>query len=71
MRNVCVIAGGQSQWGIRQATQRDMIQEAGKACFNDNPAVKNKDIDGFIVGACYAVTTFTRSPKSAKRGCES
>ncbi|MFZ5649258.1 MAG: thiolase family protein [Bacillota bacterium] len=53
MRNVCVIAGGQSLWGVRNATQRDMFQEAGKACFDDNPAVTNKDIDGIIVGSAY------------------
>ncbi|SEM51136.1 acetyl-CoA C-acetyltransferase [Syntrophus gentianae] len=53
MRNVCVIAGGQNLWGVRQANEREMIQEAGKACFEDNPAVSNKDIDGFIVGACH------------------
>jgi len=53
MRNVCVIAGGQSVWGMRQATERDMFQEAGKACFADNPAVTNKDIDGLIVGSAY------------------
>ncbi len=53
MRNVCIIAGGQSQWGVRNATQRDMFQEAGKACFDDNPAVTNKDIDGLIVGSAY------------------
>ncbi len=53
MRNVCVIAGGQSHWGVRKATQRDMFQEAGKACFDDNPAVTNKDIDGIIVGSAY------------------
>lgn len=53
MRNVCVIAGGQSYWGVRQATQRDVFQEAGKACFEDNKAVTNKDIDGLIVGSAY------------------
>ncbi|MFZ5632473.1 MAG: thiolase family protein [Bacillota bacterium] len=53
MRNVCIIAGGQSQWGVRKATQRDMFQEAGKACFEDNPAVTNRDIDGIIVGSAY------------------
>lgn len=53
MRNVCVIAGGQSLWGVRKATERDMFQEAGKACFQDNPAVSNKDIDGIIVGSAY------------------
>lgn len=53
MRNVCIIAGGQSQWGVRQATLRDMFQEAAKACFADNPVVTNKDIDGLIVGSAY------------------
>jgi len=53
MRNVCAIAGGQSVWGMRHATERDMFQEAGKAAFEDNPAVTNKDIDGLIVGSAY------------------
>ncbi|MHB8917663.1 MAG: thiolase C-terminal domain-containing protein [Desulfocucumaceae bacterium] len=53
MRNVCVITGGQSRWGVRKATQRDMFQEAAKACFEDNPAVSNKDIDGLIVGSAF------------------
>lgn len=52
-RNVCIIAGGQSEWGVRQATQRDLFQEAGKACFDSNKAVTNKDIDGLIVGSAY------------------
>ncbi|MEW6424145.1 MAG: thiolase family protein [Bacillota bacterium] len=53
MRNVCIIAGGQSEWGVRQANLRDMFQEAAKACFADNPAVTPKDIDGLIVGSAY------------------
>ena len=53
MRNVCIIAGGMSQWGIREASLRDMFQEAGKACFEDNKAVTNKDIDGLIVASAY------------------
>lgn len=53
MRNVCIIAGGMSQWGVREATLRDMFQEAGKACFDDNKAVTNKDIDGLIVASAY------------------
>lgn len=52
-RNVCIIAGGMSQWGVREASLRDMFQEAGKACFEDNPAVTNKDIDGLIVASAY------------------
>jgi len=53
MRNVCVIAGGQSVWGLRRATQRDLFQEAGKACFEDNNIITNKDIDGLIVASAY------------------
>ena len=49
MRKVCVIAGGQSVWGQRpDVTMRDLIQEGAKACFDDNKAVKPKDVDGLI-----------------------
>lgn len=52
-RNVCIIAGGMSYWGVREASLRDLFQEAGKACFDDNPAVTNKEIDGLIVASAY------------------
>ena len=45
-----MIAGGQSEWGMRPANFRDMIQEAAKACFEDNKAITHKDVDGLIVG---------------------
>ena len=32
-RNVCLIAGGMSHWGVREASERDLFQEAAKACF--------------------------------------
>ncbi|OAT85249.1 thiolase C-terminal domain-containing protein [Desulfotomaculum copahuensis] len=51
MRNVCVIAGGQSTWGLRRASQRDLFQEAGKACFDSNDLISNKNIDGLIVAS--------------------
>lgn len=53
MRNVCVIAGGMCKWGVREATLRDMFQEAGKACFEDNKAIANKNIDGLILASAY------------------
>lgn len=52
-RNVCIIAGGMSHWGVRQATQRDLFQEAGKACFDNIPTLSNKDVDGLIVASAY------------------
>ncbi len=56
-RNVCVIAGGMSKWGIRNGNQRDFYQEAGKACHEDNPAVNPKDIDGLLVASAYTERT--------------
>jgi acetyl-CoA C-acetyltransferase len=53
MRNVCVIAGGMCKWGAREASQRDLFQEAGKACFDDNPAITNKDVDGLIAASSF------------------
>lgn len=53
MRKVCVIAGGMCKWGVRNASQRDMFQEAARACFLDNPGVSNKDVDGLIVSSAY------------------
>jgi acetyl-CoA C-acetyltransferase len=52
-RNVCIIAGGMSHWGVREASQRDVFQEAGKACFENIPALSNKDVDGLIVASAY------------------
>lgn len=52
-RKVCVIAAGMSPWGVREATQRDVFQEAAKACFDDNKSVTNKDIDGLLVASAY------------------
>src|SRR3990172_11824550 len=53
-RNACIVGGGQSKWGIREAHLVDLFQEAGKACLDDIPALKPKDIDGLIVATSYA-----------------
>ena len=52
-RHVCIIGGGMSKWGVRQASARDMYQEAGKACFEDIPNITNKDVDGIIVASAF------------------
>jgi acetyl-CoA C-acetyltransferase len=56
-RNVCVIAGGMSKWGVRDGSQRDFFQEAAKACYDDNPRLKPKDIDGLLVASAYTERT--------------
>jgi acetyl-CoA C-acetyltransferase len=56
-RNVCIIAGGMSKWGVREGSQRDFFQEAAKACHDDNPQLKPKDIDGLLVASAYTERT--------------
>ncbi len=53
-RNACIIAGGMCRWGVREASLIDVAQEAGKACLDDIPALKPKDIDGFLFASSYA-----------------
>ena len=52
-RNVCVIAGGMTKWGVREASLVDMTQEAAKACLDEVPALKRKDIDGLLFASSY------------------
>ncbi len=56
-RNVCVIAGGMSKWGVREGSQRDFFQEAAKACYDDNPQLNPKEIDGLLVASAYTERT--------------
>jgi acetyl-CoA C-acetyltransferase len=56
-RDVCIIAGGMSRWGVREASIVDMAQEAAKDCFDDIPALKKKDIDGFLFASSYCGRT--------------
>ncbi len=53
-RRACIIAGGMSKWGVREAHLVDMFQEAAKDCFEDLPSLKPKDIDGLLVATSYA-----------------
>lgn len=56
-RNVCVVAGGMSKWGVRDGSQRDFFQEAAKACYDDSPLLNPKDIDGLLVASAYTERT--------------
>lgn len=56
-RNVCIVAGGMSQWGVREGSQRDFFQEAARACYEDNPQIKPKEIDGLLVASAYTERT--------------
>ncbi|MBI2954369.1 MAG: thiolase family protein [Chloroflexi bacterium] len=49
IRRVAVVAGGASKFGARQATYRDLISEAGKACYDSAPGLSPNDIEGFLL----------------------
>lgn len=52
-RNACIIAGGMCKWGVREASYLDMAQEAAKACVDDLPGLKPKDIDGLLFASTF------------------
>lgn len=49
--NAAIIGGGQARWGEREATWKDLAQEAGKATFDDVPGIGPADVEGLFVGA--------------------
>ncbi|WP_410767483.1 thiolase C-terminal domain-containing protein [Haloferax sp. DFSO60] len=50
-RNVAIVGGGHTRWGNRDATYKDLIQEAGKATFADVPDIGPEDVEGLFVGS--------------------
>lgn len=53
MRRVAVIAGGMCKWGVRNASGRDLIAEAGKKCFESCEGLKPKDVDGCLFSTAF------------------
>ncbi|MFQ6106103.1 MAG: thiolase domain-containing protein [Thermoplasmata archaeon] len=51
MRNVAVVAAGLAPFGVRKATWRELVQEAGKAVFDDAENLDKKEVDSLFVGA--------------------
>ena len=51
MRKVAIVGGGATQCGKREASWRDLVQEAGKAMFKSVDNLSPKDVDSLIVGA--------------------
>ena len=51
MTRVALVGAGVSRFGVREATYRDLIWEAGKACFDSVPGLRPKDLDGLVVGS--------------------
>ncbi len=59
-RKACIVAGGVSNFGERQAHIVDLFQEAGKRCRDDIPGAKPKDIDGLLVATSLGGRTSTQ-----------
>jgi acetyl-CoA C-acetyltransferase len=61
MRRVAVVGAGVSQFGVRKASFRDLIWEAGKACFDSVPRLRPRDLDGLVVGSVMPERTAFQS----------
>ena len=61
MRKVALVGAGVSKFGVRKASYRDLIWEAGKACFDSVPAVRPKDVEGLVVGSVMPERTAFQS----------
>ncbi len=51
MRKVAIVNGGLAKFGVRNATWKELAQEAGKATFDNVPELDKRDIDSLFVGA--------------------
>jgi acetyl-CoA C-acetyltransferase len=51
MRKVAIVGGGATKCGKREASWRDLVQEAGKTLFESVDNLSPKDVDSLIVGA--------------------
>ncbi|WP_254280474.1 thiolase C-terminal domain-containing protein [Haloarcula marina] len=50
-RTAAIVGGGHADWGQREATWKDLTQEAGKAAFDDVDGITPSDVEGLFVGA--------------------
>jgi len=61
MTKVALVGAGVSKFGVRKATYRDLIWEAGKACFDSVPGVAPRDVEGLVVGSVMPERTAFQS----------
>jgi acetyl-CoA C-acetyltransferase len=65
MKKVALVGAGVSRFGVRRATFRDLIWEAGKACFDAVPGLRPRDLDGLVVGSVMPERTAFQSHVSS------
>ena len=61
MRRVALVGAGMARFGVRQAGFRDLVWEAGKACFDSVPGVRPADLEGLVVGTVMPERTAFQS----------
>jgi acetyl-CoA C-acetyltransferase len=49
------------KFGVRQASYRELIWEAGKACFDSVPGLRPRDLEGLVVGSVMPERTAFQS----------
>ena len=60
MNRVALVGAAVTKFGVRKASYRDLIWEAGKACF-DSAGLKPRDLDGLVVGSVMPERTAFQS----------
>src|ERR671923_2285481 len=61
MRKVALVGAGVSKFGVRKASYRDLIWEAGKAGFDSVPGLTPRDLQGLVVGSVMPERTAFQS----------
>jgi len=61
MRKVALVGAGVSRFGVRKASFRDLVWEAGKACFDSVPGIMPADLQGLVVGSVMPERTAFQS----------
>ena len=61
MNRVALVGAGVSKFGVRKASYRDLIWEAGKACFDSVPGLTPRDVEGLVVGSVMPERTAFQS----------
>jgi len=51
VKKVAIVGGGTTKCGKREATWRELVQEAGKAMFDNIDNISPKDVEALLVGA--------------------
>jgi acetyl-CoA C-acetyltransferase len=62
---VALVGAGMARFGVRQASYRDLVWEAGKACFDSLPGVRPADLEGLVVGSVLPERTAFQSHVSS------